>query len=332
MPATSTVWPCRVTLRTSGSPVRSPSSSGTDGRNRSRCTASTRDDDPGGRVEGHDAAGVDQGDPVGEALGLLHEVGDEDDRHAAGPDVLDELPGVAPGLRVEARRELVEDRDLGVADEGEGDREPLLLAARQLAELGLALVRQPEVGEQPLAVPRPRVERGIEVDGLPDAHLVRQLALLELDADDATELVAVALRVEAEDADRARVRRAQPADRLDGRGLARAVGAEDGEDLALLDREGHAVDGRAVAVALDEVGDFDDVHGPSLAATRSSRHRPAGSNPRPTRLTVRSTDRLVGLRHQPGANGRRQRRFGARHWVVRGCRCRRAHRTAGGRT
>ena len=64
--------------------------------------------DPGRRVESHQASRVDQRDAIGEPLGLLHEMGHQDDRHATGPDVLDELPRVAPSLRVEAGRELVE--------------------------------------------------------------------------------------------------------------------------------------------------------------------------------------------------------------------------------
>ncbi len=105
-------------------------------------------DEAGRRVERHDAAVVDQGDAVGEALGLLHEVGHQDDRHAAVADILDELPGVTPRLRVEAGGQLVEDRDLRVADQRQRDRQPLLLAAGQLAERGLALVGQAEIVEQ----------------------------------------------------------------------------------------------------------------------------------------------------------------------------------------
>ncbi len=100
-------------------------------------------DDAGRRVEGDDLPGVDDGDPVGEPLGLLHEVGHQDDGHAAVADALDQVPGVTPGLRVEPGRQLVEDGDARVADEGQRDRQPLLLPARQLAEGGLALVVRP---------------------------------------------------------------------------------------------------------------------------------------------------------------------------------------------
>ena len=73
-------------LVTSGSSVSSRSSIGADGRNRSRCSASTRETMPAGVSMRDDPAAVDDGDPVGEALRLLHEMGDEDDGHAAIAD------------------------------------------------------------------------------------------------------------------------------------------------------------------------------------------------------------------------------------------------------
>ena len=62
------------------------------------------------------AAVVQQRDAVAEVLGLLHEVGDEDHGQALVADALDQLPGLATRLRVEARRQLVEDRQLRAAD------------------------------------------------------------------------------------------------------------------------------------------------------------------------------------------------------------------------
>ena len=89
-----------------------------------------------------------------------------------------------------------------------------------------------------------RVERREQLDGLGDGHPLGQLALLELDADDRSQLISILLWVEPEDADRAAVGLAQAGDRLDGRRLAGAVRPEDAEDLALLDGERDAVDGR----------------------------------------------------------------------------------------
>src|SRR4029079_15369095 len=74
-------------------------------------------------------------------------------------------------------------------------------------------------------------------------------------------------------------------------------GTDDGKDLARLDRKGDAVDGRAVAVVLREVGDFDDVHLRIVRAGPVRGHRPAGCNPRSNPVDRTSTDRLAGLRH-----------------------------------
>nr|BFF20061.1 hypothetical protein GCM10025730_35820 [Promicromonospora thailandica] len=64
-----------------------------------------------------------------------------------------------------------------------------------------------------------------------------QRGLLELDADVLADGHGVRLRVAPEEAHRAAVRAAQAGDALDRGGLARAVGAEDAEDLAAGDLE-----------------------------------------------------------------------------------------------
>ena len=69
----------------------------------------------------------------------------------------------------------------------------------------------------------------------------------------------------------------QAAHHADGRGLAGAVGAQEAEDLALLDVERDAVDGREVAEALGEAVELDrGRHGvsvPSRAASAASDRR-----------------------------------------------------------
>src|SRR4029078_3432864 len=134
---------------------------------------------------------------------------------------------------------------------------------------------------------------GVQVERLADAELLRQLALLELDADALAQRRTGAWRVEPEHRDRARVGRSQAGDRFDGGGLAGAVRAEDGEDLALLDVEGDAVDGDAAVVGLDDVVDFDDVHGPSIVPGRPVARRPGGQFSRRVRWRPLSTERLM---------------------------------------
>ena len=213
-----------------------------------------------GRVDGDDPAAVDDRHPVGEALRLLHEVGNEQDGDASIADGRDQVPRLAPRLRVEAGGQLVEDRDLRPPHQGEGDGEALLLPSGEVAVLGAALLSQPEVLDEAVRVGWIGVERGEQPDGLGHRHPVGELALLELDSHEGPELVAVLDGIKPEDPDRSRVGSAQAGDRLDRRGLPCAVRPEDAEDLSLFDGEGNAVDGRLGAVALGDVVDFDDVH------------------------------------------------------------------------
>jgi hypothetical protein len=76
------------------------------------------------------------GDAVAELLGLVHVVGHEHDRRAA---VADELPRDAPGGRIQALRQLVEEHDLGLVDERERDEEALPLAAGEARERQVSL-------------------------------------------------------------------------------------------------------------------------------------------------------------------------------------------------
>jgi hypothetical protein len=85
---------------------------------RAKIAALTSSPGQAGRgVQRDDAPVIDQRHAVAEPLGFLHEVRHQHDRHAAVAHVLDQLPGLAAGLRIQARRHLVEHRDLRAADE-----------------------------------------------------------------------------------------------------------------------------------------------------------------------------------------------------------------------
>jgi len=174
--------------------------------------------DPGGEpfrgVDRHHPAGVQHRHPVAEPADLLHVVADQHDRDATGPDLLDQPPGVAPGVGVEAGAELVQDGDLGVADQGERDREALALAPGELVEAGVALAGQAELLQQPVGVGRVAVEGGEQLKGLAHPDPVVEVALLELDPDPLAQLGPVPPEVEPEHADGAAVGRPQPLDGL----------------------------------------------------------------------------------------------------------------------
>jgi hypothetical protein len=125
---------------------------------------------------------VEERDAVTEPLGLLHEVGDQQDRDAALAHLLDQVPGVAAGLGIKAGRHLVEHGEPGPADERQGDRQALLLAAGERAIVVTALVGEPEGFEQLVDVGRVGVERPVQSEDLADLQLGGQGACLQLHA------------------------------------------------------------------------------------------------------------------------------------------------------
>ena len=60
----------------------------------------------------------------------------------AALELVDQVPELAARLRVEAGGRLVEEEQLGIADQRAGEREPLLLPARQRADARVALLLQ----------------------------------------------------------------------------------------------------------------------------------------------------------------------------------------------
>ncbi len=69
-----------------------------------------------------DVAVVHDREPIAQDLGLLHVVRRQQDRPALRLEVEDEVPEGAPGGRVEAGRRLVEEDQLRVVDQRQGDR------------------------------------------------------------------------------------------------------------------------------------------------------------------------------------------------------------------
>ena len=69
-----------------------------------------------GRAADDQPAVVDDVHPVGQPLGLLHVVRRQHHRHAGVAQLLEQLPGRTPRLRVHARGRLVDEHDLGPAD------------------------------------------------------------------------------------------------------------------------------------------------------------------------------------------------------------------------
>src|SRR4051794_38445731 len=88
--------------------------------------------------------------------------------------------------------------------------------------------------------------------------MVEQGSRLELDADDAVDLLRLGDGVIAGHTQHALIGRTESFQHLQRRRLAGAVGTEDTEDLAWPDAQVEPVDGDSLTVAFDDVGSGDD--------------------------------------------------------------------------
>jgi hypothetical protein len=86
------------------------------------------------------------------------------------PEPGHDLPGGAAGRRVETSGRLVQEDELRVADQGEGEIEPAPLAARQPAAERARLAGQTDQGDDLVDIPRRAIEPGVHGQALPDGQ------------------------------------------------------------------------------------------------------------------------------------------------------------------
>ena len=203
---------------------------------------------------------VEHRDPVGELVGLLEVLRGQEDRDAVGDEVADDLPHRVAAARVEAGGRLVEEDDPRVADERHREVEP----AAHAAGVGGGRARRPRrPGRSGRAARRraggpPRGRGGAgRPSGSGSPRPVSRLSTAEN-----WPVTPIAARtasgsrgeVVAGDAQLAGVGADQRREDLDDRGLAGAVGPEQGEDGALGDVEVDAVEHDVVAERLAQAG------------------------------------------------------------------------------
>src|SRR5581483_725325 len=162
--------------------------------------------------------------------------------------------------RVEARRRLVEEHEVGVADERDAEVEAPLLTARERLDPRVALLVEADERDHLVDVPGLGVVAGEHRVRLVDREARPQLRVLQHDADPLAELRAGPLRVVPQHAHVAGVPVAVALEDLDRRRLPGAVRPEQAEHLALVDLEVDAAYRLVLAVRLPQAADLDRVH------------------------------------------------------------------------
>jgi hypothetical protein len=169
-------------------------------------------------------------------------------------------------LGIEAGRGLVEEEDARPVDESERDVEAPLHPARVAAHDAIRRVDDPDQLEQLVdagaqVVAGEALDPPLEHEVLSPGRLAVDARLLRDVADRAADAVRLPDRVVAGDERAAGVRLRQRRQHADGRRLARAVRAEQAEDLAAAHGERHAREGLDLPVALLQPLRDDRVHG-----------------------------------------------------------------------
>jgi hypothetical protein len=194
------------------------------------------------RTLGDDLAVVDDGEAIAKTLGLVHVVGGKQHRATGTLKGADDIPKLAATLRVKTGGGFVEEKYLGIADEGSGDGEALPLPAGKLADPGVGLLGKLKFVENFVTRARLLVETRKEFDRLSDREFLGEACFLERDPKLLAQCTVVGLPALAENRYFARRRLEKAFENFDGCGLACPVGSEKSETFARVNGEIQAAD------------------------------------------------------------------------------------------
>src|SRR5579872_649407 len=204
-----------------------------------------------------DPAVLDDRDTVSESLCLIQVMRGEQHGLAELLERLDRSPGVTAGGRVNAGGRLVQEDQLGVADERQGQVQAPQLATRQCAGRGLLLPFEPRQGDDLIHRPGVGVQRREVLERLPHPDVAVQPGALEHDADPGPQRARALAGIEPEHLDRAAGALPVTLEDLDRGRLPGAVGPEQSEHLAAADVEFDPPHGLEVSVGLVKIVNLD---------------------------------------------------------------------------
>jgi hypothetical protein len=220
---------------------------------------------------------VDHRHPLGETVGLVEVLGREQHGRAFPRDPAHQLPHLVPAPRIEPGGGLVEEQDLRNRHQAGGDVDPPPHPARIGPHLPRGRIPEAErlqqlPGARPGVAPGKPEQASHQHQVLVAGEVLVHRGVLPRETHLFPYPPGVAHDVVTQDGRRPRVGGQQGGEDPDGRGLARAVRAEQPIDRALADAEVHAVEGAGVAEAFGETAGLDRVgHGspPKFAVTDS---------------------------------------------------------------
>ena len=206
-----------------------------------------------------DAALVHEDEVVADIACELHLVRDDDHRHPALGEVAHHDQHLADELRVERRRDLVEEHHVRLHHQRPRDRDALLLAPRELVRVAVRLLLEPYPGHQlppallGLAPRLPLHAPGREGDVVERLQVREEVELLEDDPDllpDRARVHALPRDLLPLEEDPARLDRLEQVDAAKQRALAAPARPDDDEHLTRIEGEVDAVEDDVVAEAL----------------------------------------------------------------------------------
>ena len=204
--------------------------------------------DLGGGPVGDDPPAGDHDHPVGDGVGLLQVVGGEDDGVPAAGQPAHRRPERLAALDVHGRGRLVQQQQRRRAGQGEGEQDALALAAGERVDPAVEQSVDAGGGEQVVQRPGLVVAAADQVAAPRPPGLARQAAVLQHRARPPPARTASA-GARPCSSTRPAAGRNRPRTALTVDGLARPVGAEQGDGLAGADLQVQRVDGDRVAVA-----------------------------------------------------------------------------------
>jgi hypothetical protein len=177
-----------------------------------------------------------------------------------------------------------------IPNQRQREREPLLLPAGESTEVGVDVRLQANLFDQLRAVARIGIVGGEHRHGLAYFDLLVDCGLLKHETDLLLQRASLFDRVESQNPNRARICFPISLQRLDGRGLAGSVWAQQGEDFRAPNPETQAVDSLDLTVMLDQAVDRDGLiaHCRSAGSNRGRRRNPVGHSLHVTIMTAKS--------------------------------------------